>query len=332
MSKRYIHLALFLVVFTILSLSGCSNPPSAQKKSDTLTKAQAQFLKIAKEELKYDVSVIPDGRTMWVYVPLNDGIIEFKPAPENQAPKAPTTESWSITFLEALFDRSTKTLAISYDIEMTRKHDQKLTYQNKYSEEYSTKQREVLIALTRAYFDVGQKIIHAPLTVGNEQAPAGNQVVENVKDNPMTPIKDDVPPEFFVMVFADIKNGVGIKAINYFPDMKMALSNPPAISNEEYIKRYVFELFGDEKIIGDKTGDRLKTEEIVLGDFLAKQIENRIKYQFTQSGFPPVGEVRDEIWTIVAETFRLYEFKDFNQIKLIDLKTQQESTYDKSQL
>jgi len=323
----------FILPLIAAVLTGCGKTSaSAPKTPVTLTQAQAQFLKIAKEELKYDVSVIPDGRTMWIYVPLNDGIIVFRPTPENQAPKAPANEGWSIVFLKAFFDHPTKILSVSYNITMTKKYDQNVSYQNKYSDEYSAKQREVLTALTRAYFDVGQKIIHATLTVGNEQAPAGNQVVENVKDNPMNPIKDDVPPEFFVMVFADIKNGVGIKAINYFPDMKMALSNPPVISNEEYIKRYVFELFGDEKIIGDKTGDRLKTEEIVLGDFLAKQIENRIKYQFTQSGFPPTGEVRDEIWAIVAETFRLYEFKGVEKIKLIDLNTQQESTYDKSQL
>jgi hypothetical protein len=317
------------------SLTGCAKPPaSAPKTPVTLTQAQEQFLKICKDELKYNVFVVPDGRSMWVYVPLKDGIVEFKPTSKNQAPKAPTDESWSITFLKTVFDHETKTFSVSYDIAMTKKYDQDVSYQNKFSEEYSTKQREVLTALTRAYFDVGSRTMKTSLTVGNDQVTVtpGNEAVDHVKNNPMTPIKDELPPEFFVMIFADTKHGIGIKAINYFQDMKMALSNPPSISNEEYIKRYVYELFGEEEMIGDTTGARMKTEEIVLGDFLAKQIENRIKYQFVQSGFPPSGEVRDEIWAIVAETFRLYEFKGVEKIKLIDLKSGQEASYDKSQL
>ena len=325
--KKFLLLPLIAVL-----LIGCGKPAAVKPRAPvTLTQAQEQFLKICKEELKYNVYVIPDGRTMWVYVPLNEGIIDFKPADPSQAPKAPASENWSIAFLKAVFDHDTKVFSVNYDIGMLKRYDQDVSYQNKYSDEYSSKQREVLTALTRAYFDVGQRLVNASMTVGNDGVDVG-------KTNPMTPVKDEQPPEFFVMVFADTKRGVGIKAINYFPDMKMALSNPPAISNEEYIKRYVYELFGDETMVGDRTGASLKTEELVLGDFLAEQIENRIKYQFTQSSFPPTleggpnGIVRDEVWSIVAETFRLYEFKGFEKIKLIDLKTQQESTYDKSQL
>ncbi len=318
MKKTFPLLPLFL--FIIILLVGCEKP---RPPITTLTAAQEYFLKICREELKYDVTVIPQGRTMWVYVPLRDGIVDFRAAPKNQAPKASMMESWSLSFLEAVFDHPTKTFLVSYDLEKTRKYDQKMTYQNKYADEYSKKQRDILTALTRAYFDVGQ--VSASLAVEND-------VVQKMKNNPHSPVSKDPPPEFFVMVFADTKNGVAIKAINYFEDMKMALSNPPAITNEEYGKRYVFEMFGDEKMVGDKTGTNLKIEEVTLPDFLAKQIENRIKYQFMQSGFPPTGETRDEIWNIIAETCRLYQFKDFEKIKLIDLKTQQESIYDKSQL
>ena len=328
-------LLLIPVLAVILTGCGKSSLPAA-KPPVTLTQAQEQFLKICKEELKYDAYVIPDGRSMWVYVPMNDGIIEFKAASKNQAPKAPADQGWTIAFLKAAFDQQTKTLSVSYDIAMAKKYDQDVSYQNKYSEEYSAKQREVLTALTRAYFDVGSRNVKASLTVGNEQNKTdGNAVVEKMKDNPAGPVKEETPPEFFVMVFADTKHGIGIKAINYFQDMKMALSNPPAISNEEYIKWYVYELFGDEDMVGDKNGEKLKTSEVALGDFLAKQIENRIKYQFTQSSFPPVlegGDVRDEIWGIVAETCRLYQFQGFEKFKLIDLKSGQEASYDKSQL
>lgn len=317
--------------FLFLSLGSCSKAPTAPKTITTLSQAQEYFLKICKEELKYDVTIIPDGKTMWVYVPINDGIINFRAASKNQAPKTETKTSWSINFLENTFEN--KNFIVRYDIAMTKKYDKSATYENKYSDEYNTKQREVLTALTRAYFDVGQKNIEAPLSVGNQRnSQTDSKLVEKMVRNPVTFPKDEVAPEFFVMVFADIKSGIAIKSISYFNDMKMALSNPPALTSDEYGKRFVYELFGDEDLIGDKTGSRLKTEEMTLGNFLAKQIENRIKFQFTQSGFPPTGEVQDEIWNTIAETCRLYNFSDFEKIKLTDLQTEKESTFDKSQL
>jgi len=183
--------------------------------------------------------------------------------------------------------------------------------------------------LTRAYFDVGTNTITVPLTVGTDQ-PSVPEVPDPLK-RPAS-IDDENPPEFFGMVFADVKRGVAMKSISYFKDMQMALSNPPAIPNEEYSKRYVYEIVGDEALIGNRTGTQLQLEEIKLADFLAMQIENRIKNKFVQSSFPPTNEAKNEIWNIVAETLRLYNFKDFTNIKLIDLKNQTESLYNKDQL
>jgi hypothetical protein len=325
------HILISLCLFCTLSLTSCSKTPLTPPAITTLSQAQEYFLKICREELKYDVSVIPNGKTLWVYVPLADSISILKAAPKNQAPPADTKESWSINYLKSTFEN--KTFVISYDITPTKKYDQPLTYKNGYSEEYSKKQREVLTALTRAYFDVGQKNISSSLTVGNQAAVTNDKpLIKNIADSILPPQKDEAPPEFFVTIFADIKNGVAVKTTNYFEDMRMALSNPPAISNDEYAKRFVYEILGDEKMIGNTTGTNLEMNEIILSDFLAKQIETRIKYQFTQSNFPPTGQVLDEIWTIVGETCRLYQFKDFEKIKLIDLQTQKESTFDKSQL
>ncbi len=268
---------------------------------------------------------------MWIYVPLKEGIIDFRASPKNQPPQAKTDKSWSINFLETKFEN--KTIAIRYDISLNKKYDHEITYQNKYTNEYNKKQLEILTALTRSYFDVGQKNVETSLSIGKQNsAKTSSDLAEKMIANPISLTDHETPPEFFVMIFADTQRGVAIKATNYFEDMRMALSNPPAISNEEYMKRYVSEIYGDEDLIGDKTGSRLKTEEITLGDFLAKQIENRIKFQFTQSGFPPTGEVQDEIWNIIRETCRLYNFKDFEKIKLTDLQTEKESTFDKSQL
>lgn len=320
---------LSLLLFLTVLFTGCEKPPAP---ITTLSAAEKYFFKICREELKIEVTIFHVGKTAWIYVPIENSLFDMKAASKNQAPQTETQKSWSIQFLKSNFDD--KTLAVSFDIAMIKKYDQgSLSYQNKYSDEYSKKQREVLSALTRAYFDVGQKNIEAPLSVGNQKtSQTDSKLVEKMASNPVVSPQDEVAPEFFVMVFSDIKKGIAIKSISYFNDMKMALSNPPALTSDEYGKRFVYELFGDEDLIGDKTGSRLKTEEMTLGNFLAKQIENRIKFQFTQSGFPPTGEVQDEIWNIISETCRLYNFKDFEKIKLTDLQTEKESTFDKSQL
>lgn len=323
----------FLIgLISCLFLFSCSKPPAPIPEISTLSAAQRYFLQICHDELKQDVVLIPKGKTLWVYVPLEINFFDVKATQKNQTPSAPTLKSWSIQFLESSFED--KSFLVKFDFAITKKYDQKnTTYQNKYSDKYSEIQRGILTALTRAYFDVGQKNIDAPILVGNKKDPKTNdELAERMTRNPLTSSEGETPPEFFVMVFADIKNGVAIKSISYFNDMKMALSNPPALTNEEYAQRYVYDIYGDENLIGDKTGGRLKTEDIQLGDFLAKQIENRVKFQFTQSGFPPTGEVQDEIWTIIAQVCRLYNFTDFEKIKLIDLRTETESTFNKSQL
>jgi len=309
-----------LLPVLLLVLSSCAKigPPPPTP----LTAAEEQFSKICREEMKYDVHVTRAGQTVWVYIPLTNNIFDIKASAKNQAPKAAPLKSWSIQFLESKFQD--KTFAVSFDIEFTKKYDKDNGIQNKYSEEYSKKQREVLTALTRAYFDVGRLPGDIIFKDKDKQKTHDNLV--------NTYLPPNRPPDFFVMVFADIKRGIAAKTVTYFPDMKMALANPPAIPSEEFTKRYIAEIYGDPDLIGDKAGSHLKIEDIQLPDFLAKQIENRVKIKFTQSAFPPKDDAQTEIWTIVAETLRLYHFSDFQNIKLIDLKNEKESLYDKSQL
>ncbi len=308
------------IILTCLLLTGCMK--SAPLSPTTLSAAEEQFLKICHEELKYEVHVLRAGQSVWVYVPLEENIFDIKSSPKDESPKAAPAKSWSIQFLESKFQD--QTFSVSYDIDLTKKYDTSRGIQNKYSDVYSQRQREVLTALTRAYFDVG----HLPGVIifnNPEQQKKQTNLV-----NAYVPPEN--PPNFFVMVFADIKRGVVTKTITYFPDMKMAMSNPPAIPSEEFGKRYVSEIYGNPDIIGDKTGAHLNIEDIRMTDFLAKQIDNRISTKFVRSAFPPTEDVQTEIWNIVAETLKLYQFTDFKNIKLIDLKSEKESLYNKNQL
>ncbi len=317
-TKTFKHYFFLLLLACITC--GCFKTPVLETTS--LSSAHQKFLKICSDEYKYTVKVIPVGETVWIYVPSEDSIFDIKATPKKHLPPAAPKESWSIQFLESAY--KDKTLSVHYDMNLTKKYDINPGYQNKWSEEQNKKQQNIMSAISRTYFDVG----NVPGDITFE----GSIKDQTHHDLVKAYVKTDKPPEFVVIIYADIKRGIAIKTISYFNDMKQALSSLQTLPYEEYVKRYVSEIYGDEDLIGDKTGSRLKTEEIHLGDFLAKQIENRIKFQFTQSGFPPTGEVQDEIWNIIAQTCRLYNFKDFEKIKLTDLQTEKESTFDKSQL
>ena len=87
-------------------------------------------------------------------------------------------------------------------------------------------------------------------------------------------VKTDAPPEFLWWC-ADIKRGI-IPRPSVFDDMKRALSIH-RISSEEYAKRYLYEIAGDEAFIGDQTENILRLR-IHLPDSLAKQIANRSSF------------------------------------------------------
>ncbi len=309
-----------LLLFCVVSnLSGCFRTPPPPIGSRAA--AQEELIRICREEYKYDIVVKQTNQTVWIYVPLKDNIIDFKAAPKS--PFISTAKkTWSIQRLESVY--KDKTFVIDYDIAPTKKYQKDSGYQTTYSEEYNEKQRHLISAITRAYFDVG--------TVPGDVTYADAQKNKTHSDLVNAYVKTDAPPEFFVVVYADIKRGIITKTISFFDDMKRALSNPPDITSEEYAKRYLYEIAGDEAFIGDQTGEHLKIEEIHLPDFLAKQIANRINFQFLQSSFPPSEDIEKEILTIVAETTRLYKFNDFTAVKLRDQLNDKEYLFDKSQL
>lgn len=307
-----------ILLSCVLGLLGCLKLPPPPLTS--LSTAEKKLIELCKKEFNYEIIVKPVGRTVWVYVPLSGGILELKAAPK-QPPSLPK-KSWSILFLESIYND--KTFIIDYDIDKTKKYGKDYGYGNHYSDEYTKTQGNLITAVTHSYFDVG--------TVPGDIAYTDGEKDEKHRRLVEAHIKPDEPPEFFVIVYADIKKGIAARTISDFNDMKKALSNPPVIPQEEYAKRYIFEIYGDEALIGDKSGLSLTPEEIHLADFLAQQIQNRINYQFLQSSFPPSDDVEKEILKIVNETTRLYNFDDFTFIKLHDLKNEKEYLFNKSQL
>ena len=93
------------------------------------------------------------------------------------------------------------------------------------------------------------------------------------------------------------------------------------IPQEEFVKRSLYDMKGKAQWIGDTEGRHLAYNEIVMPEFLARQITSRVNFKYQKSSFPPSNDARGEVLTIVAETLRNYNFTDFNYVELRDLNT-----------
>lgn len=131
-------------------------------------------------------------------------------------------------------------------------------------------------------------------------------------------------PEFYVVVMADITNGVEVIYTIYGLDLKKAYNN--AVPGQEYYKRILQEIRGSFLFINDKTGRHLTYEEVIFRQFLAKQIAHRIRIKFLSANFKLQGTVEEEILRIISYCLRTYEFQDFSSVTLNNLSTREQIT------
>ncbi|MEW6102136.1 MAG: hypothetical protein AB1481_07610 [Candidatus Omnitrophota bacterium] len=127
-------------------------------------------------------------------------------------------------------------------------------------------------------------------------------------------------PKFFVLITADIKNGFETEEIVYSLDLKKAIYG--LISLGEYRHRVPHETYLSSEIIDDREGRHLVYNEIGLGDFVARQIQHRIKMKFQKPEVDNNADIDKEIIKIVVETLRIYGIKDFSSVELNNLLTQ----------
>ena len=143
------------------------------------------------------------------------------------------------------------------------------------------------------------------------------QVIRRVLFSMGSP-KQDIP-QFFCIVTADIRNGFEIKQIFYFADLKKLSYS--FISQTEYQHRIIQETAISAEIIGDKTGDHLKYRDITLEEFIADQIQSRIKLKFQKPEVEANADIDKEVLKIVAYTLEAYQFKNFSLLEILNLDT-----------
>lgn len=247
-----------------------------------LSEAHQKFLKICREEHKLKVVLKPLRNTLWIYVPLDDDLMKVSSTPEGARKSDTGEEHPAVKYLESV--HNDLRFKITYDIHPDKNYLQSPGYRLAYSSAYQKISQQVLAGVSRAYFET----------------------------------KD--APQFFVTVITDVKNGVEMENIFYLEDLKQYMAFG-ALPQEEFVKRSIYEARGKTDWIGETEGRHLAYTEITMPEFLAKQIATRINFKYQKSSFPPSPDTRGEILKVVAETFKNYNFTDFNYVELRDLAT-----------
>ena len=143
--------------------------------------------------------------------------------------------------------------------------------------------------------------------------------IENPREN---------EPHFFCLITADIKNGFQIKQVFYYMDMKKVSYG--LMSLEEYSHREIRDNETGHNITGDKEGAHIDYHDISMEEFLAAQIQQRIKLKFQKPEVEKNADIDKEITKIIAYTIRNYWLKDFNLAELDNLETKGKTILNKA--
>jgi hypothetical protein len=141
--------------------------------------------------------------------------------------------------------------------------------------------------------------------------------------------KDNLP-KFFCLVTADIKNGFEMREVSYYLDLKKV--SYELISWSEYQHRVISSTGISPAIIGDKEGRHLIYSDISMEEFLASQIQQRIKLKFQKPEVDKNSDIDKEILKIAVYTLKTYGFTDFSSVELNNLLTKNKTVLNQAAL
>ena len=126
-------------------------------------------------------------------------------------------------------------------------------------------------------------------------------------------------PLFFCIVSADIKNGFEIRQVFHLMDLKKLSYG--FISQTEYQHRIVQDSAVSAQIIGDIAGNHLNYHNVTLEEFIADQIQNRIRLKFQKPEVERNADIDKEVLKIIAYTLNTYGYKDFTLVEILNQAT-----------
>jgi hypothetical protein len=163
-------------------------------------------------------------------------------------------------------------------------------------------------------------------------------------------ISSDNPPEFYALVASDVNVGIDYLIMGNTLDIKKSYSG--FIPWMEANRRYVIQLKMSPEAIGDRSGLHMEAYDIQLPEFLAAQIIQRVDAEFRKAGLKeyfelekfdgmfkegmflfeyslkqvarPPAEIdpKEEFLNVIAYCIKTYDYKDFTEVRLSDLMTQ----------
>jgi hypothetical protein len=307
-----------LILFFALMAGSCANNDSASHRV-TVSDAEKKFLKICREDNKLPVQLFNTGKTVWIYLPMEEDLINYSGSKKDDRTKI--KKQFNInTFEGENVDRQYRFLV---DITYGTKTSKDPGYKSDASEAFIKNRLTIYGAISEAYFDINE-------------LPGDRRFLDKERDKKRQAMlenyipKNDAAPEFMVIVIANIKKGIAYKTVLNLDDYKKYRSE--VLTSDEYNMREISELYGDMSLIGDKEGKSLGIKPITWPWFFVEQIKNRVNFKFTRSDFPPDQDIITEIATIIAETFRYYEYIDYSDVLIENLQDKTSYTFSLPQI
>ena len=363
MNRKPFHiLAAVLIGMTTLlvPLSGCN---WVKDTPYTLTEAEHKLAVFCREEGDLTIITHRVGKTVWVYAPLSEPLFRLKPSPSHENAEKQKSP-FAFLFLEGNYDEA-KNFAISYDMVRDVLPSKPTTYGSAYNENYSKKHQLVFQGLQESFFNVPP--VDAPdfivLVMADVLSGVGSKTIVYLPDLKAYMTEAIPPDEYYLRenneIFGNdalindgiitknafIRPGVNTETLfadlvkhGYINDAGLILSKFDNLKDASRLtldpkdashKKSIFETLRQARA---KTGAALVMTDVSWTDFLAKQMETRIKFKFTQSDFPPKSDPDKAIVAIVANTLRFYPFKDYQGLYLYDLRGKHDMLFNKKQL
>lgn len=273
-----------------LMATGCHK--EAKRPPATLNEAEKKFADICRNEHKLNVQVFDAKNTVWIYLPMEEDLIDYHGMPRTNETKSKKQ------FILSTFEGDFKDEQYRFLLDLTDgvKTSKDQGYKSDATEAFVKNRLLLYGAIGEVFFD----------------------------------LEKDKAPEFIAVVIANIKKGVAYKSIFHLGDYKLYRSD--ALTSEEYNLREASELYGDDQLVNDTEGKSLNIKPIEWSWFFIEQVKNRVNFKFLRSDFPPRDDVVIAIASTIADTFRYYEYGDYSAVLIKDLRNRTSYRFDKPQL
>jgi hypothetical protein len=124
-------------------------------------------------------------------------------------------------------------------------------------------------------------------------------------------------PDFICVVAGDVNKGFEMRQTSYCLDLRKVFYN--YISAEEYQHRVIEDFSTLPELIGNRDGSYIHYTDITLKEFVARQIQYRIKTKFQKPEVEKKANIDKEVEKVIATTIKIYGLKDFDDAELNNL-------------